>query len=424
MDELVIWIWLSDACEAGTNTFKRLWDSFGGVKAIYEADAADLSGVVDSKSRIYNSLLNKKLGRAEAIYKFCKRYSVGMLVFDDPAYPDALKKTSNPPAMLFYRGVLPDFNKDCFISMVGTRHLSEYGKRNTFSIAKDLSASGAHIVSGMAIGIDGVALAGAIAGGTPTVAVLGCGIDICYPSSHLTLAREIVKKGCILTEYLPKTRPNRYNFPKRNRIMSGISSSVIVMEGRERSGAIITAHHAKEQGRRVYAFPGNVGNANSEATNLLIKNGASLITSADDVIANYKNPVSAVLNPFNMEKAEKVDMTEWLYTLKVSCVTDNDKIFRPFAKSHTKNKKDNSDNKITKDTLVKSGGERDNSISRPDINKELIALYKKIPVDGDCTVESLVDEEHSLVDVMQGLLKLEIGGFVKVLPGDRVKRNL
>ena len=419
MDELIYWIWLSGACDIGSKNFLKLIEKFGTVKAIYEADNHELNGIVDSRSREYKALQNKDLKKAESVYMFCKRHSVGVVTYGDAQYPNSLRNISDPPVLFYYRGVLPDFNKECFIAVVGTRHLSDYGRKNTFKISRDLSLSGAHVVSGMAIGIDGVALAGAISGGTSTVAVLGCGIDICYPSCHLTLAREIVKNGCVITEYAPGTRPSKCNFPKRNRIMSGISSSVIVMEGREKSGSLITARHGREQGRKIYAFPGNVGNPNSEATNLLIKNGAALMTSADDVIRDYQEPTSAVLNPFKLESSSRVDMTECLLSLKVSCVAKDDDIFRPSKRRIIKNK----ESEISKDIEKKTEPERKNA-SEAGFSKELLALYKKIPTEGECSVESLVDGEHTLVDVMQGILRLEIGGFIKVLPGDRVKRNL
>ena len=145
-----------------------------------------------------------------------------------------------------------------------------------FNIGYDLATAGATVVSGMAMGIDGVAMAGALSAGGKTVAVIGSGIDVCYPESHLTLAREVVKCGCVITEFAPGTKPSRYNFPKRNRIISGLSSATLVIEGKEKSGALITARHAMQQERPVYAFPGNVGNKNSELSLLLIKNSSHI----------------------------------------------------------------------------------------------------------------------------------------------------
>ena len=148
--------------------------------------------------------------------------------------------------LLYYRGKLPDFNTGTRIGIVGSREVSDIGRKSAFNLGYDLAKSGATIVSGMARGIDGVAFAGALAAGGRCIAVIGSGIDVCYPNSHLTLAREIVKEGCIFTEYPPATKPLRYNFPKRNRIISALSSSLAVVQAGRKSGALITAKYAKE----------------------------------------------------------------------------------------------------------------------------------------------------------------------------------
>ena len=180
----------------------------------------------------------------------------------------------------------------------------------------------------MAIGIDGVALAGALSEGKSTVAVIGSGIDVCYPLCHKRLAREIVKRGCVITEYAPGTRPYKNNFPTRNRIVSGLANVVLVMEGAEKSGSLITAGYAKEQGKAVYAFPGNVGNVGSEATNLLIKNGAKLLTAADDIVRDFEKQSLGKLNPFRLTEKSGVDMHSALSELEVSCVAVDDSIFK------------------------------------------------------------------------------------------------
>ena len=274
MQDLIYWIWLSLACTPGSQTFASLLGKFDTAKEVYDADDAQIASVVTSRSRDYESLTNKSLEQAELVLDFCTSKNVGILTYADDRFPESLRDIPTPPVLLYYRGVLPDFSSLFSIAVVGTRRLTEYGKKNAFTIAYDLARSGATIVSGMAIGIDAVAHAGALAAGKTTVAVIGSGIDVCYPKEHRPLAREIVKTGCVFTEYPPGARPDGYNFPVRNRIISGLSKVVLVIEGKERSGALLTARHAKEQGRTVYAVPGNIGNPNSEVCNLLLKNGA------------------------------------------------------------------------------------------------------------------------------------------------------
>lgn len=418
MDELLYTVWLSLSCTPGLETFSKLISRFSTSENIYNADGDSIASCIGSRSSDYNLLIDKSVDRAERIIDFCKRKNIGILTYFDEKFPENLRKIKNPPILLYYRGILPDFNSDTFISIVGTRLLTEYGKKNTFSVASDLARAGAVIVSGMAIGIDGVAHAGALSVGKRTVAVLGCGIDICYPIHHRKLAQNIVKAGCVITEYAPGTRPDKHNFPVRNRLISGLSSATLLIEGRERSGALITARRAIEQNRHVYALPGNVGNVNSEASNLIIKNGAKLFTSADDIVRDFDKIYPGKLNPFVLSESFQCDMESVLSELQVSSETRSYDKTRSTVKSSDKKIQPKEDEKPNKANVGKA------EMEVAAFDKNTLSLYKKIPLNTDCSVESLIDETHSLRDVMQSLLKLEIARFVTMLPGDRVKRNL
>ena len=419
MNQLLYTIWLSLACTPGTETFSKLNSRFPSPEDVYNADRDAIAACIGSKSRDYISLTNKDVEKAREILNFCTSKGVGILTYYDELYPDSLKRIKNPPVLLYYRGKLPDFNSEFFISMVGTRHLTDYGRKNTFSVSSDLATAGAIVVSGMAIGIDGVAHAGALSAGKATVAIIGSGIDVCYPAQHKRLAREIVKFGCVMTEYAPGTRPEKHNFPIRNRIISGLSAATLVMEGRERSGALITARHAAEQGRVVYAFPGNVGNSSSEASNLLIKNGAKLFTSADDIVRDFELKSGGKLNPFALVDSSRGEIMSVLRELEVACVTPNDDIFKiPRSRKIATQQ----ENKLTEEKQINTVEKE--SVLAQSFDKTTLALYKKIPTDCECSIEQLVDDAHPLRAVMQGLLKLEIARFVTLLPGDRVKRNL
>lgn len=425
MSVLLHTVWLSLACTPGSESFAKLLNKYKTPSEIFYADSDGIASAVGSKSREFSALCDKSTERAEEIIDFCKNKKVGILTYFDSDFPDSLRKIKNPPVLLYYRGVLPDFKNEFFVSIVGTRHLSDYGRKNTFRIATDIARAGATVVSGMAIGIDGVALSAALAQGKSTVAVIGSGIDVCYPSQHKRLAQEIVKSGCVFTEYAPGTRPQKYNFPKRNRIISALSSAVIVMEGRERSGAVITARYAKEQGRAVYAFPGNVGNSGSEASNLLIKNGAKLLTSADDILRDFEKISLGRLNPFTLTEPIETDMASVLNSLQVSCIAPSDDIFKPARKKANKKTSEstsdsNADN-LSLEQKEDNSAEEKKLLSR--FNASIVRLYNKIPHNSEASVDSLVDDEHTLKEVMQGILKLEIASLVTVLPGDRVKRN-
>ena len=426
MNDILYWIWLSASCVPGSESFSKLIKKFSSPLEIYKADESEISACIGSaRSQEYLSLTDKSLEKAKEILSFCLTKKVGILTYSDPNYPDLLKEIKNPPVLLFYRGVLPDFNNNFFISVVGTRKISEYGRKNTFTISHDLAKAGAVIVSGMAIGIDGVALAGALSANKPTVAVIGSGIDVCYPMVHKRLAQEIVKSGCVLTEYLPGTKPLKYNFPNRNRIISALSPITLVMEGNERSGALITARLAKEQGRAVYAFPGNVGNSNSQAGNLLIKNGAILFTSADDIIRDFEFKSAGKLNPFNLSDNNNINMFEVFRKLEVSCVCSSDNIFKaPKPKKKAENQTPISNTLSEEENTINSSSLHIEGMIEDTFDKLTLKLYKKIPVGKECLIESLADDEIPLPKVMQMLLKLEIKKFITMLPGDRVKRIL
>ena len=416
MDNLVYWIWLSLACTPDSTTFSKLISKYDDAKAIFDATDREIRSVVGAKVSDCSALANKNLDRATEIYKFCTEKGVGILTYNNENFPVSLREIPTPPVLLYYRGKLPDFNKGFRCAIVGTRSLSDYGRKNAFTLGYDMGCAGATVVSGMAIGIDGVAMAGAIASGAQTVAVIGSGIDVCYPSVHLTLARAIVKNGCVLTEYAPGTKPDKFNFPRRNRLISGLCPVTVIVEGKESSGSMITARHAKAQGREVFAFPGNVGTDGSQSTNLLIKNGAKLCTGAEDIIGRFEKEYPGALNPFLLKERPAVNMFDILRELSVSALTPNDDIY-----SIPKTKKER---KVKETPKIDAKSEENLLPEMPVFDADLLKLYKKIPLNGECNVESLTDETTDLRSVMKLLLKLEMGRFIIMLPGDRVKRNI
>ena len=413
MDELVYAIWLSLCSSPGGSTFPNLLSKFSTPKEIFDAELSEISKVVGYRNSDRAALSEKSLDRAVEVYEFCKKRGVGIVSYFDGDYPAILRDISSPPVVLYYRGTLPGFDREFGVGCVGTRAISDYGRRSAFRISHDLAIAGAVIVSGMASGIDGVCAAGAIAAGGRTVAVLGSGVDVCYPPEHLKLAREIVKNGCVMTEYAPGTKPLRYNFPKRNRIISGLSRATIVFEGDEQSGARFTARYAKEQKRAVYALPGNVGAKTSELPNMLLKQGAKPCTAAEDVINDFSSEFPHALNPFNLKARLTVDMMSVLRELGVSALSQSDDVFSPPRPKRRTEK------------AVEQVAVAPVEINTPpeSFDKAALEIYKKIPTGSDLEIESLVDDSHNLRDVMKLLLKLEMGGFIVMLPGEKVARK-
>ena len=417
MDKLIYWIWLSLACSPSAPTFAKLIKLFDDAEAIFKAEDREISSAVGYRCSDRSALEDKSLDKATEIFEFCKKHKVGIVCYNDSAFPQSLREISTPPVLLYYRGILPDFNNICAVSTVGTRALSDYGRKNAFNISYDLACAGVVVVSGMAMGVDGVCHAGALAAGGKTVAVIGSGIDVCYPAQHLRLAREIVKDGCVITEFAPGTKPVRYNFPKRNRIISGLSCATIVFEGEEKSGALITARYAIEQGRKIFALPGNVGSSKSELPNLLIKNGANICTKAEDIISNIDKRYFGTVNPFLLKDKSGVDMMLKLSEYGVVANCPSDDIFKlPFDR-HKADKviSGNDQTVISEPKAIKAPPQS--------FDKDALMVYKKIPAEGSCPIESLVDDNSTLRDVMKRLLKLEMGGFVELLPGEKVARK-
>lgn len=414
MEEIIYWIWLSLACTPGSTTFGKLIKEFPGARDIFEAEGKRIASVIGYRTSDRSSLAEKSLDKAKEIYGFCKKFNVGILTYADERFPKALKDIEDPPVLLYYRGTIPEFNSNFFVSAVGTRKLSDYGRKNAFRIGHDLAKAGAIVVSGMAEGNDSVAMAGALAAGGVTVAVIGSGINVCYPPQHQTLARQIVRSGCVLTEYPPDTKPSRYNFPKRNRIISGLSSATIVFEGPERSGALITARYAKEQGRAVYALPGNVESKNSYVPNLLLKEGARMCTRAEDILNDFTKQYPSKINLFSLKDRLEADMMEVLREYRVSATCPEDDIFvvpRIFKKKET--------------TSVAPVIEEPKTPVEPDdsFDKEALKVYKRIPLTESVSIESLVTDEMPLRILMRYLLKLEVNGFIVMLPGEMVARK-
>ena len=285
---ILYWLWLSLCLAPGSKYADLLLEYFDeDAKRIYDADDETIDRL-EIGDELKAKLKNKSSAEAKKIYYWCRERGVRLLAYDDPAFPERLKTIGRKPVLLYCKGREIDLNDNLLIAMVGTRRMTSYGKRTAYSISYDLARAGAVVVSGMALGVDGVCHQGALDALGDTVAILGCGIDIAYPKENLDLMIALENKGLILTEYKPGTHPSKTTFPTRNRLISGISQGTFVIEGDRRSGAMITARCAREQGRDLFALPGMVGEQNSEGTNALLCDGATPVTSAFDLLANYK----------------------------------------------------------------------------------------------------------------------------------------
>lgn len=284
---LKYWVWLTQRKGLGAIRIGALLCYFGTVEAIYLAEEADYARVEGIDRGCIASLMDKDLSRAEEILDDCYCKRINLLTYQDAGYPQRLKNIPDPPALLYYRGQVPAVDEEPVIAMVGSRRCTPYGllcaKRFGFHVA----SCGCTVVSGGARGIDTMALRGAISANSPTICVLGCGVDVVYPRENESLFRDIEANGWLVSEYPPGTPPEGKHFPVRNRIISGLSVGVLVVEAAEKSGALITANLALEQGRDVFAIPGNIGVASNKGSNQLLKEGAIVAEYGWDIAREY-----------------------------------------------------------------------------------------------------------------------------------------
>ncbi len=281
------WIWYTLLPDLTNKQKLSLLSHFSDPEEIYHQSEASLSQIEGLDKAAVKALMNRDMTKTQKILNICAEKDIGILPFNSQQYPPLLRNIFDPPLVLYYRGVLPDFAAQPVVGMVGTRKASVYGMNVARNFGYEIALCGGLVVSGGADGIDAAAMEGALVAEAPAVGVLGCGVDVVYPKSNRALFEKIVKNGCLLSEYLPGTKPYRWNFPERNRIISGMSNCVLVAEAPEESGALITAEHAFTQGREVFAVPGNVGTKTCAGSNALLQDRATAAVSGWSVLSNY-----------------------------------------------------------------------------------------------------------------------------------------
>ena len=293
--DIIKWIWFSQATVPGSSNASKILDYDDEIDELYKRSYNYNDYSVPD--HVIDSLNDKCLDEAERILKYCEENDILPLHVFDRRFPDRLRNIQDHPALLYMKGTIPDFDKHVTIAVVGTRDCTDYGLETTYDICDGLARSGIIIVSGMALGIDAAAATAALNANKFTIAVLGCGVDVIYPPENESLYYQIKNNGLLVSEYPPLREVVKYAFPERNRIISGMSDGVFVVEAGKDSGALITADRALYQGRKIYAAPGNIDSPQSVGTNRLIQNGAKLIMDANDIIAEHQFDMSRELIP-------------------------------------------------------------------------------------------------------------------------------
>ena len=412
---LVHWIWFATRSGLGDYNKKRLLAQFQTPENVYNSTESAFTRIESLTEKARAGLLDKDLSGSEKILAQCTDKKIHILTFQDAAYPARLKHIPDPPMVLYYKGTLPEFDALPMIGVVGTRSASPYGLTSAKRLGYQIASCGGTVVSGMAFGVDAMAMKGALTAGGCVVGVLGCGVDVVYPLSNRALFTDTEQYGCILSEFPPETRPLGKNFPRRNRIISGLSCGVLVVEAPESSGALITARLAADQGRDVFTIPANIDNPAGKGSNQLLKDGAIPVESGWDVMCEYtsqypdkirKGGMDAKLRAYPDEVRQVAAAAE-KRSLRVA--QKPRKIEKNTAPQNVETKKviDNSQNEPYIDL-----NKIDSSLS--DDERAIVTLLK----DGQRLVDDVIAESGlSAGTVLASLTLLEVKGIVRRLPG-------
>ena len=440
MKDRLFEIWFALRCGVQNREFRPLLETYGTPYDLYKAEESELESLPCSQG-LKAKLADKSLGEATRIMEFCREKGVGILFWQDDDYPVSLRPLRDPPVLLYYKGKLPDLTKKLCISVVGTRSMSEYGKRVAYKLGYELGAAGTVVVSGMALGNDGVAAAGAILSGGSTVAMLGSGIDVPYPREHGKLFAEIMTHGAVMTEFAPGTPPEGRNFPIRNRIISGLSQATVVVEGDLKSGALITARTAILQGRDIYAFPGNVGETNSAGTNQLISDGAAMVLSARDLLENYTFLYGDMLDTSKLNRAETRSHIDeaGLERLGVCVRTEKPKEELPPSpvtpaprKPHREAPAHSERGRATRQpapprapvppaSVPARGDASDRALKS--LTESQRKIFEALPLDHAVAIDYFTREGYTVGEIMAAMTVLEIKGLTVTLPGGLYSRK-
>ena len=302
MDNTLYWLWIQEALGVASRKLPDVLERFGTPEQFYRAtpDRRRKSGLFNAAglARIEKT----DLKTAYAQLKLCAELYIDLLTPDDDSYPDLLKSIADPPAVLYVWGHLPDMDRELGIAAVGTRHASEYGCAAAYKLCGDLARAGVVVVSGGANGIDSSCLNGALAQGGRTVCVLGCGINTPYLMGAIDMRRQVAKNGAVISEYPPNAPAEPHHFPIRNRLMSALSRGIVVIEAKRISGALITADHATEQNRDVFAVQGSAFSKNFEGCHNLLREGAIPVSTAADILTEYLPAFGEILKPDGIDE--------------------------------------------------------------------------------------------------------------------------
>ena len=415
---LVHWIWLATRPKLNEWAKAALVRHFRDPEDVYYADTASYGVLGEVTEEMVPSLQDKNLDEANRILEICENKHIGILTYQDAMYPNRLKNIADPPVVLYYKGKLPEFDALPVITVVGTREATPYGLKTAKNMGAQIARCGGLVLSGLATGIDAMAMRGALSAGKSVVGLMGCGVDVVYPARNQSLLLDTQRYGCLLSEFPPGTPPHKWNFPKRNRVFGGLSCGVLVVEAPKISGALITASRAADQGRDVFVVPGNVDVATCAGSNALLRDGAIAVSTGWDIMSEYQS-----LFPDMIRKDDRPAL-QTLYPDEESALrTVERKKGKVAQKPRFPKNNEAADSKIDKkgidnaaQALYSDIKETDDPSLTPD-ERSLLQLLKA----GDLLVDDLIAESGLPSGVVLSTLTLlEVKGCIRRLPGRRV----
>ncbi len=386
-------IWLSMRYKPGDTTPGELLRRLRKPSKIFSADKEFLQSLGFSAKQI-RPLAAKDLSQAEKTAESCAKTGTGTISYDDPNYPVQFMQLETPPPVIYYKGRLPRFDDNVFMTAVGTRKMTDAGRMTSHKLCFELAAAGVVIVSGMARGIDSMCHLGALDADGITVAVLGCGCDVIYPPENSYLYGKILERGAVVSEYPPGTEPAAGNFPYRNRLMAALGAATVITEAGIGSGALITADLAMKLGRPVYSVPGPINSPSSRGSNLLLKRGAAMCIGAEDILINYESAYPHRIKTENIYKKKY-----FMGSLAPSGETSGFGEEEAAAAGA-----DVSELKISRGAEL-FGADRE--------------IYELLLKKGAMTPEEFSEFGKDMSDATYRLTMLEIGGYVTMLPGGK-----
>ena len=397
---LIYWIWFAQLKKLTKAQKQWLLEYFRDPEEIYHSEPKCYGSIEGMTQEILQALEQKNLTEAREILIQCEEKGIGILTFLDDAYPVKLRNTADAPMVLYYRGKLPDWESLPVIGIVGTRKATPYGMNTALRFGRQIAACGAMVVSGGASGIDTMAMLGAMETGKPVVGVLGCGVDVVYPKQNRQMFENVLQNGCLLSEYPPGEQALGWHFPERNRIISGMSNGLLVVEAPERSGALNTARHAMQQGRDVFAVPGNVDVAACVGSNALLQERAFAALSGWDVVRQYE--------PLYPGKLRNCSMPQ-----PIAKVAQKPAIPQNLKNSPTDNNKKSIDKeeKSTYSVL---------NVERPPLSETEAAVLKQITREISCLDDIIDRTQLPAGAVKSAITRLALKGLVVSHPGGRV----